>query len=96
MKISITRDFDLTDKQILELFLDSIGMKWILNENKIYNLFVVKEDDEYRVCESCGGRDSTIDDRGELFLALCQVIANLYPNTPHRSMKVYENGRRID
>lgn len=96
-KFNITKSFELSEYEIMELYFESIGMKWLLDEYQITKCFVVKDEyDEYRVYQSIDERDNLIDERGELFLALCQVISNTYPNTSHRNVPIYQDGKRIN
>lgn len=64
--------------------------------------FILEEDFEYFVTEDGyggkavykteNGRDKCVDDRGDLFIALCNVAVNMFPNLDFRSADfIYEN-----
>ena len=97
MEFQVTRSFELNTDEILELYFKSIRMSWMLNHVIcIDELYVVKTGDNYIVCRNVNGHDEEVDDRGELFLALCNILANTYPNSPYRNIAVFENGKKIE
>ncbi len=57
----------------------------------VFMPFVLEDDDSYYVSDdgcvwkTVDGKDTEIDDRGELFIALRNVVVNLFPNVSFRS-----------
>lgn len=66
-------------------------MEFILEED--FDYFVIEyEDGEKAVCKTENGRDKCVDDRGDLFIALCNVAVNMFPNLDFRSVDfIYGN-----
>lgn len=59
-------------------------MDFILEEE--FDYFVTKNNfGENVVCKGTNGKFKTVDDRGDLFIALCNVAVNMFPNLDFRS-----------
>ena len=53
---------------------------------KEFDYFVAKNNSgENVVCKEINGRVKIVDDRGDLFIALCNVAVNMFPNLDFRS-----------
>jgi len=46
INFEITKKFELSEGEIMELYFESIGMKWMLNEKKISNYLLLKNNYE--------------------------------------------------
>ena len=83
---------DIDSYEAFRILCKTLSMDFVLDEDTDY--FVVK--DEYgdsSVCRTVNGHDETVDDRGELFVALRNVAVNMFPNTLFRSADyIYKTG----
>lgn len=86
---------DLTTKAVLQVDINSeeafrilcktLHMEYILMED-LDDYFIKKnEDDENMVCVTENGQEKVVDERGDLFVALCNVAVNMFPNVSFRS-----------
>lgn len=94
MKVEIPITIPLT--QICEINMDELtayrilckilGMDFVLDEDRDFYV-----SDNGHVWETVNGHDTEIDERGDLFIALRNVAANIFPNTLFRSADyIYE------
>jgi hypothetical protein len=75
---------DVSSCQALRILCQTLDMEFVLNE-----------DVDYFVRENCygdncvyytkDGHDEVYDDRGDLFIALRNVVVNMYPNVSFRN-----------
>ena len=81
-KTTIT--FDITTEEAFRIMCEAVDMEFILDED--FDFYPKRFDDEHcAVCYLDGdGDERVIDDRGELFIALCNVAVQIFPNVYFR------------
>ena len=83
---------DIEPKEAFRILCKTLEMDFVLDEDT--NYFVVKDNfGDSEVCCTRDGHDETIDDRGDLFIALRNVAEELFPNIGFRGM-TYEYVKR--
>lgn len=92
---------DITARQIFKEYIEpeeafrilckTLSMDFILNDDPDY--FVTKDaSGQNIVCKGTNGKVKIVDDRGDLFIALCNVAVNMFPNLDLRSANyIYGN-----
>lgn len=76
-------DIDCDDA--FRLLCKTLNMECVLRN--VGDCFVKKDEDgELLVYRVVNGHDEIVDDRGMLFVALCNVAVNLWPNLDFRGM----------
>ena len=85
---------DITVKQILQTDIEpeeafrilcrTLSMDFILSDDFGYYM-TENESGEKMVCRTVNSRDKVVDDRGDLFIALCNVAVNIFPNLDFRN-----------
>ena len=82
---------DINSSEALNILCKTLDMDFALDEEKEY--FVAKNEyGENAVFINEDGHDKCIDDRGDLFIALRNVIVNMYPNVYFRNDNyIYNN-----
>lgn len=75
---------DVTDGEAFYILCKAVDMPFILEED--FKYYPKRFDDEN--CVVCyldeEGNERVIDDRGPLFIALCNVCVNMFPNVEFR------------
>lgn len=75
---------DIEPEEAFRILCKTLSMDFILDDDTDY--FVTK--DAYGnniVCKGTNGKVKTVDDRGDLFIALCNVAVNIFPNLSFRN-----------
>lgn len=82
---------DIDSAEAFRILCETLHMCFVLDED--INYFVYKNsDDELNVFKTVDGHDSCVDERGDLFVALRNVVVNMFPNTLFRSADyIYNN-----
>lgn len=78
-----TFNADIEPEEAFRILCKTLSMDFILNDDSDY--FVTESElGERLVYKTVNGRDKVIDDRGDLFIALCNVAVNVFPNLDFR------------
>ncbi len=79
-----TSQADIEPEEAFRILCKTLSMDFILNDDS--DCFVTERElGERLVCKTVNGRDKVIDDRGDLFIALCNVAVNIFPNVSFRN-----------
>ncbi len=79
-----TFNIDIEPEEAFRILCKTLHMDFILEEE--FDYFVTKNNfGENVVCKGTNGKVKTVDDRGDLFIALCYVAVNMFPNLDFRS-----------
>lgn len=86
-----TFNIDIEPEEAFRILCKTLHMDFILEED--FDYFVTENGfGEKAVYKTENGRDKCVDDRGDLFIALCNVAVNMFPNLDFRSADyIYEN-----
>lgn len=85
---------DITSDEALRILCKTLGMEFLLDDEYDYYLKILDHNledydpycDQPCVCyKDEDGKDKVVDERGNLFAALCTLIVNMYPNVSFRS-----------
>ncbi len=75
---------DIEPEEAFRILCKTLSMDFILDDDTDY--FVTKDAYENNiVCKGTNGKVKTVDDRGDLFIALCNVAVNIFPNLSFRN-----------
>ena len=76
---------DIESEEAFRILCKTLGMDYILDMG--YNDFFVRKNFYDETCVYCivDGHDELYDERGDLFVALCNVAVNMFPNLEFRS-----------
>lgn len=90
VKTKAVVQIDIECEQAFRILCETLGMNCVLENDGDY--FVKKDsDDDLVVYRIVNGQDQIVDDRGALFIALCNVAVNIFPNLGFRSSDyIYE------
>ena len=82
---------DIDSGAAFRILCKTLDMEYILSMGA-NDFFVRKDHDgEIRVYQTRNGHDKLYDDRGMLFIALCNVAVNIFPNLEFRNTEyIYE------
>lgn len=82
---------DIEPEEAFRILCKTLSMDFILNDDPDY--FVAKDaSGQNIVCKGTNGKVKIVDDRGDLFIALCNVAVNMFPNLDFRSANyIYGN-----
>ena len=93
MKIDVTKkekvEIDIDEIEAFKILCKTLHMEWMLNED--YKYYVCEDEyGERSVWKTVeyGYGDREVDDRGNLFLALCSVAENIIPNCELRNPRI--------
>lgn len=75
---------DIEPEEAFRILCKTLHMEFILEED--FDYFVIEDEyGEKAVYKTENDRDKCVDDRGDLFIALCNVAVNMFPNLDFRS-----------
>lgn len=79
-----TFNIDIEPEEAFRILCKTLSMDFILNDESDY--FITKDaSGQNIVCKGTNGKVKTVDDRGDLFIALCNVAVNMFPNVSFRN-----------
>ncbi len=79
-----TFNADIEPEEAFRITCKTLSMDFILNDDPDY--FVTKDaSGQNIVCKGTNGKVKIVDDRGDLFIALCNVAVNMFPNVSFRN-----------
>lgn len=79
-----TFNIDIEPEEAFWILCKTLSMDFILNDKSDY--FITKDaSGQNIVCKGTNGKVKTVDDRGDLFIALCNVAVNMFPNVSFRN-----------
>ena len=89
---------EVTEPEALHILCKVLNMEFIYDDSRRYYPKRFDEPD-YDGCCVCyrdkNGDERIVDDRGDLFVALCNVIVNMFPNTEFRGEDwIYRYGEK--
>ena len=74
---------DIEPEEAFRILCKTLHMEFILEED--FDYFVTEDEyGEKAVYKTENGRDKCVDDRGDLFVALCNVAVNMFPDLDFR------------
>lgn len=71
---------DIQPEEALNILCKTLDMEFVLDEDRKFYI-----SDDGSVWETVNGHDCEIDERGDLFIALRNVMVNMFPNLYFRS-----------
>lgn len=79
---------EVTQPEALRILCKTLGMEFIYDDTCRYYPKYINEPG-YEGCVVCykdkDGKERVVSESGDLFIALCNVIVNMFPNTEFRS-----------
>lgn len=75
---------NIEPEEAFRILCKTLSMDFILDDDTDY--FVTKDaSGQNIVCKGTNGKVKTVDDRWDLFIALCNVAVNIFPNLSFRN-----------
>lgn len=88
VKATTESRIDVEPEQAFKILCESLSMSFVCDESHDYYVSPAGA-----VWKTINGRDTEVDDRGDLFIALRNVAVNLFPNTIFRNAEyIYGRG----